>query len=125
MKTQEINLVSKLLRITVLLFFTSYGFSQPIADFSATPTTGCAPLLVQFRDGSTGTPTSWKWDLGNGTVSFLQNPSVSYFSTGQYTISLIVGNAQGSDTIIKNQYITVQDLPVVNFAANTTNGCFP
>jgi len=125
MKTQEINLAFRFLRVTVLLLLSLRLFSQPIADFSATPATGCAPLLVQFTDASTGNPTSWKWDLGNGTISFLQNPSVSYFSTGQYTVTLIVGNAQGSNTITKNQYITVQDLPVINFSANSTNGCFP
>ncbi|MCO4272850.1 hypothetical protein NG701_00095, partial [Pseudarthrobacter sp. HLT3-5] len=33
----------------------------PVAAFTATPTTGTAPLNVSFTDTSTGTPTSWAW----------------------------------------------------------------
>src|SRR5262249_19167335 len=39
----------------------------PVANFSATPTTGSAPLAVQFSDTSTGTITSWAWTFGDGT----------------------------------------------------------
>jgi gliding motility-associated-like protein len=98
---------------------------QPVADFSATPVSGCAPLLVKFTDLSTDNPTSWKWDLGNGTTSILQNPSVTYFASGRYNITLISTNASGSDTIVKNQYITVQFNPIVKFSGNTLTGCLP
>ena len=41
----------------------------PTADFSGTPTTGTAPLKVDFTDASTGSPTGWQWDFQNdGTV---------------------------------------------------------
>jgi len=95
------------------------------AEFNATPTSGCAPLLVSFTDQSTGNPTQWRWDLGNGTISFLQNPSVTYFIPGQYNIKLVVRNASGVDSIIKSQYITIYAQPVVNFSASVTTGCFP
>src|SRR5688572_3946165 len=119
------NFISKLLKVILLLLCTSKVFSQPVANFSATPLSGCSPLLVNFTDLSAGTPTSWKWDLGNGTISFVQNPSVSYFSSGKYKITLIAGNNNGNDTIIKDSYITVQDLPNVDFSANQTKGCYP
>ncbi|RYE59108.1 MAG: hypothetical protein EOP48_02000 [Sphingobacteriales bacterium] len=48
--------------------------AQPTAQFAAQPASGCAPLLVSFQDQSAGNPTHWRWDLGNNTVSFLQNP---------------------------------------------------
>jgi C1A family cysteine protease len=44
--------------------FTDLGTALPVANFSATPTSGYAPLTVSFADTSTGgTPTSWYWDL--------------------------------------------------------------
>jgi PKD repeat protein len=109
--------------ILLLQGFISNG--QLAAKFSATPLAGCAPLLVNFTDQSTGNPTSWKWDLGNGTISYLQNPAVTYFAPGQYNVKLIATNASGDNEIIKSQYITVYAVPVVNFGGTPTNGCFP
>jgi gliding motility-associated-like protein len=74
---------------------------------------------------STGNPTQWRWDLGNGTISFLQNPSVTYFNPGQYTVKLVVQNANGIDSIIRTNYITVHAQPTVNFSATPLSGCFP
>ena len=99
--------------------------AQPVANFSATVTSGCAPLVVRFLESSTNKPTAWKWDLGNGTISFLQNPSVTYFNPGQYTIKLIASNATGADTLIKIHYITVNAPPAVQFTSTKTSGCFP
>lgn len=99
--------------------------AQPVAQFSATPLAGCAPLVVNFHDESTGSPTQWKWDLGNSTVSFLQHPAATYFNPGVYTVKLVVQNAAGKDSVTKVQYITVHALPSVNFSATPTNGCFP
>jgi gliding motility-associated-like protein len=93
--------------------------------FNATPLSGCVPLVVSFQDVSTGSPTQWKWDLGNSTISFLQNPVATYFNPGLYTIKLIVQNASGADSITKTQYITVYALPSVNFSANALSGCYP
>ncbi len=109
----------------VSLFFSLVCKAQPTADFSAIPVSGCAPLVVSFIDQSTGNPTQWKWDLGNGTISFLQNPSVTYFTPGQYDIKLVVQNAAGTDSIIRTQYITVHAQPVVNFNGAPLTGCYP
>jgi len=112
----------------IILLLTLLGFTskaQPHAEFIATPTSGCTPLVVNFIDQSTGNPTQWKWDLGNGTISFLQNPSTTYFTPGQYNIKLVVQNASGADSIIKTQYITIYAPPVVDFDASPRSGCFP
>lgn len=108
-----------------LLIFSLSLKGQLNAEFGATPTSGCAPLLVQFSDSSTGNPTYWKWDLGNNTTSFLQNPSVSYFDPGVYTVTLLVKNGSGQDSIKKVQYIRVFAAPVVQFTSNKITGCYP
>ncbi len=79
----------------------------PATDFSATPTSGTAPLIVQFTDASTGTPTSWLWNFGDVGTSALQNPSHTYASAGTYTVTLTATNAGGSDTETKVRYVTV------------------
>ncbi|HEX6429326.1 MAG TPA: PKD domain-containing protein [Niastella sp.] len=106
-------------------FSTTQVVGQVKAAFSATSIAGCSPLVVQFNDESTGSPTSWRWDLGNGTISLFQNPSTVYFAPGTYTVKQVVKTAFGADSIIKQQYITVYDNPVVNFTASDSVGCFP
>jgi PKD repeat protein len=79
----------------------------PVANFSGAPTSGTAPLLVDFTDLSTGSPTSWSWNFGDGGTSTSQNPSHTYTSAGSYTVSLTATNSCGSDGETKTAYITV------------------
>ena len=51
------------------------GGSTSEAAFTATPTSGTAPLTVNFTDQSSNTPTSWQWDFGDGGSSAEQNPT--------------------------------------------------
>ncbi len=99
--------------------------AQLNAAFSASSTSGCTPMVIQFIDQSTGNPTFWKWDLGNGTISYLQNPSVTYFNPGLYTVKLTIQNANGEDEIIKTNYIVVNGKPAVDFTTSATTGCYP
>jgi gliding motility-associated-like protein len=111
--------------ICFILFFSTTVFSQaPVPAFTATPLSGCSPLLVNFTDQSTGA-TSWVWDLGNGVISNQQNPSTVYVTPGTYTVTLTVSNANGSQTLTKTNYITVNNPPVAEFSASVTSGCFP
>jgi PKD repeat protein len=79
----------------------------PVAAFSGAPTTGAAPLTVQFTDESTGTPTSWDWDFGDTNTSTDQHPEHEYTAPGSYDVELEVTNAGGSDDELKAGYITV------------------
>jgi subtilisin family serine protease len=81
--------------------------SVPVANFSASPTSGSAPLTVQFTDTSSGSPTSWSWNFGDGTTSTAQHPSKTYSSTGSYSVTLTATNATGSNTVTKSNFITV------------------
>ncbi len=81
--------------------------SAPVAAFSGTPTSGNAPLAVNFTDGSSNAPTGWSWTFGDGGTSAAQNPSHSYTAAGTYTVSLTASNAYGSDGETKTSYVTV------------------
>jgi len=77
------------------------------ANFSGSPTSGTAPLTVNFTDLSTGSPTSWSWNFGDGTGSSAQNPSHTYTAAGTYTVALTATNACGSDVESKSAYVSV------------------
>jgi PKD repeat protein len=81
--------------------------------------------VVNFRDLSTGSPTSWFWDFGNGATATIQNPSTTYFTPGTYTVKLTVTNARGSNTLTRTQYITVYGKPAINFFTSDSATCFP
>ncbi|MDD1718699.1 MAG: SBBP repeat-containing protein, partial [Methanoregulaceae archaeon] len=87
------------------------AFVRPTANFSANTTAGEPPLTVQFTDTSTGGPTSWYWDFGDGTTSTEQNPTHVFsgncpFPTS-YTVTLTVSNPAGSSTKTISGFIEV------------------
>ena len=83
------------------------GGQPPVAQFVGNPTSGTAPLAVSFTDQSTNSPTSWSWAFGDGGTSTAHNPSHTYNTAAQYTVSLIATNQYGSDDEVKTNYITV------------------
>ncbi|AKB54940.1 cell surface protein [Methanosarcina barkeri MS] len=99
--------------------------TKPVANFTSSVTSGKVPLKVAFTDTSTGSPTSWKWDFGDGSKSYLQNPTHKYSKTGIYTVNLTVKNVQGSNMVTKTEYIAVVAKPVADFSAIPTSGKAP
>lgn len=94
------------------------------ADFTASPRSGTAPLTVQFTDLSTGGPTLWYWDFGDGIIPAdvscssetdchnIANPIHTYRSDGTFTVTLTASNQFGaSDTKVKSGFITVGSSP--------------
>jgi PKD repeat protein len=83
--------------------------TAPVAQFTAAPASGIAPLSVQFSDLSTGQVTSWDWSLGDGATSTEQNPSHVYEDPGSYAVSLTVTGPFGSDIETKASFVVVTD----------------
>ncbi len=90
--------------------------APPSPEFTATPTSGAAPLTVQFTDATIGVATGRIWDFGDGTRSIATNPSHVYTSVGQYTVSLVAANANGSNTVTKPNLIRTTFAPVTTTA---------
>lgn len=111
--------------IVGFVFSLTAAKAQLNASFSAVTVQGCSPLVVQFTDQSTGNPTQWKWDLGNGVISTLQNPGAIYINPGTYTIKLTIKNGSAADSLTRTDYITVHSKPQVDFTAFPTEGCAP
>ena len=81
--------------------------AAPVAAFSGTPTSGSAPLTVQFTDASTGSITSRSWSFGDGTTSTSTNPSKVYSNPGQYTVTLTVTGLDGVTTDSDTTQVTL------------------
>ena len=78
---------------------------SPFTAFSASVTFGNIPLIVAFTDQSSGSPTKWQWDFGDGIHDTIQNPTHTYLNRGFYSVSLKSQNAFGSDTDTRINYI--------------------
>lgn len=89
----------------------------PIANFTASPTTGCGPISVQFSDQSANA-TGWAWQFPGGTpaTSTQQNPTVTYATAGTHTVTLVASNPAGNHTASKPGFITVNPLPTAAFS---------
>jgi PKD repeat protein len=86
------------------------------ARFTASPTSGVAPLTVAFTNLSTGDYDASLWDFGDGLTGTVESPVHSYRTGGVYTVALEISGPFGSDTEVKGRHVTVQHgvyLPLV------------
>ncbi|MHC4661390.1 MAG: PKD domain-containing protein [Planctomycetota bacterium] len=81
----------------------------PVADFFTVSRYVNSTAPVTFTDTSTGDIDSWEWDFENDGIidSFEQNPVHSYTASGNYTVSLTVGNKGVKATRVRADYIEV------------------
>jgi PKD repeat protein len=103
----------------------------PVPAFTADVREGIVPLTVRFTSQSAGTaPLSYSWDFNNDGVedSTTGNPTFTYHAPGTYTVKLTVINSVGNDSVIREGYITVNEVPVApvaNFFTNKRSGSAP
>ena len=97
----------------------------PSASFTLAPTSGYAPLEVQFTSTSTGDITSYAWDFNNdlSTQSTSANPLYTYTQPGTYSVRLTVSGPGGSNFIIQENAINVlqAEAPIVEDIEATTD----
>jgi len=99
--------------------FITVSGTAPTAAFTALPTSGSAPLVVQFTDQSNGNGsaiTSRQWNFGDGNSSTETNPQHTYEVAGTFNVSLTVSGANGSDVETKTGLIVVA-------SGETPGGC--
>lgn len=106
---------------------TSCTGSLPVAAFTATSQNGCsAPFIVTFTDQSINSPTSWAWDIdNNGTTDYTtQSPTHTYSTAGTYAVKLTVTNANGNNSLTKENYIIISSA-ALPFTEDFENVTFP
>ncbi len=95
-------------------------YEEPVANFSAEVIEGCAPVIVNFINNSTGPDNlQYSWNFGIGEVSNSELPKYIYDIPGVYDVSLNVSTLNGCTNSfdIKN-YINVYPVPEAGFSLN-------
>ena len=108
---------------------TAQALVPPIAAFGANTTTGYPGDSFLFTDSSTESPTSWEWYFGDSTANATtQNPVHTYSNVGTYSVTLTATNADGSDSYMRSNYITISNVPTpptAAFSGTPTTGTVP
>jgi gliding motility-associated-like protein len=95
----------------------------PAADFVANDTTICVGDCINFTDLSTNGPNAWSWTFSGAATptSAVQNPTnICYNSPGVFAVTLVATNNNGSGSITKTGYITVNPPPAANAGPDVT-----
>ena len=101
----------------------------PVAKFGVQDTL-CAGKSVTFTDSSTtvgGALVKWIWDYGDGrkdTLAANTPRTITYSAPGTYTVSLKVQANGGCTSIAFTKQVTINALPVADFAL-PGNICLP
>ncbi len=69
--------------------------ANPVAAFTASPTSGNVPLDVDYTNNSTGSNLTYDWAFGDGNNSSSQDPSNTFNDLGTYTTLLTVTDDNG------------------------------
>ncbi len=97
------------------------------ADFVGSPLTGDAPLAVKFINTYESREAERAWDFGDNESSTGHHPEHIYRTPGSYSVTLNVTEEGWSDTMTKEDYITVTQAPELNaaFSAVPVQGISP
>jgi PKD repeat protein len=82
---------------------------QPVAAYTANPTSGVAPLTVTFTSNAVNA-VNYNWSFPGATPnsSTEVNPVVVYENPGSYNVNQVISNDFGSDNHIEFGYIQVE-----------------
>jgi len=127
----EINYINNKIRAGTYgrgLWESDIHMSEPIANFEADHTLIPTGHHVNFVSLSFGPPTIYEWTFEGGTPSTsneMDPGNIVYSEEGTFDVTLTVTNALGSNTIIKEDYITSSTtlMPDVDFKADVTAIC--
>ncbi len=91
--------------------------SQPtlVPSFTCSPSVATVNQAVQFKDTTTGGPTKWRWEFGDGSGSTKKDPSHGYANTGHYTVIMTVSKGAESVTTTRTVSIVVSPPPDASF----------
>ena len=92
------------------------------ANFMADRTFSYVSASIAFSNLSTGSPSTFLWDFGDGTTAVTYDASHTYDSSGLYSVSLVTDS---SYTELKTDYIRINKVPIPDFTSDVTSGDYP
>jgi len=99
----------------------------PVAEFTATPDSGCAPVDVSITNTSTGQYTTFDWSIAPFASLDIYDPPMLTYEQGDsivsYYITLTVSNLCG--VRIDRDTVKVFPTPVADIYASVADGCTP
>ena len=102
----------------------------PIAGFSATPTSGMAPLLVSFDASNSSDPDGdnleYSWNFGDGSSGTGLTIAHEFINPGSYEVELVVSDGSLTNSI--TQFIQVDaanNPPKADFTVSIQEGVAP
>ena len=107
----------------------SFGYAAfPVADFISSEIIIPVGETVDFQDMTSGYPESWDWTFygAEPSSSNERDPQdIQYDIEGSFDVQLIVANQIGTDTILREDYLTVSStiLPDVDFDVSSDFVC--
>ncbi len=111
---------------------TAFGNGQQraaLASFSASRYLISAGDSIVFFDESSYLPSALQWTFEGGTPSSSNqpNPVIRYNETGNFRVKLVAQNSLGSDTLLRDCYITVDEATSVSdvFSDKTEFSLYP
>lgn len=94
----------------------------PVVNFSAGDVClGNAVNFINNSNISTGSISSYVWDLGNGNTSSAQSPTESYSASGTYTVTLVATSNQGC---VDSMSRTINVFQLPSAIMQTTPACY-
>ena len=97
--------------------------AYPYISFTASDSIICTGEQINLMNNTTNANSySWVITGASPSTSTLISPTVVYNSSGIYDVKLIASNINGTDTLLKSGYITVNQSPISAFTTNTVSG---
>jgi PKD repeat protein len=96
------------LLLCLVMIILPVAANPPMADFSASVTSGPAPLTIRFTDISAGHPLMWFWNFGDGSSAVGRGSVIhTYQNPGTYPVTMTVRNFDSNASVTKTGYISV------------------
>lgn len=100
--------------------------APPQAQWRVNATSGNQNTVFTFTQYSTGFPSQYQWSFTpntvqyqNGTTDTSANPVVKFTQSATYSVQLKVTNPFSEDSLLRNNYITIQTVGLKNATTNS------